>query len=65
MAGPVAEVSYTILLNEQSGFFKDGAISKEGVQKVLELRSEYGVPKKDLSDPSKYTNNSYYDKASR
>ncbi|MCE7029394.1 ABC transporter substrate-binding protein [Jiella avicenniae] len=65
MAGPVAQVSYKILLDDQSGFFKDGAVSPEGVQKVLELRSEYGQPQKDLTDPAKYTDTSYYEKTSK
>lgn len=36
-----------------------------GVRKVLELRSEYGRPKKLLTDPDRYYDPSYYDSAIR
>lgn len=36
-----------------------------GVRKVLELRSEYGQPKKLLTDPNRYYDSSYYEAAIR
>jgi ABC-type nitrate/sulfonate/bicarbonate transport system substrate-binding protein len=36
-----------------------------GIGKVLELRSEYGQPKKTLSDPSRYYDLRYYEAAIR
>ena len=35
----------------------------EGVKTVLELRSKYGVPQKSLTDPMKYVDLSFYQKA--
>ena len=35
----------------------------EGVATVLRLRSEYGRPKKELTDASRYLDESYYHKA--
>jgi hypothetical protein len=40
-------------------------IDMDGVQKVLELRSVYGEPKKALTDPTKYYDSKYYDAAHR
>lgn len=37
----------------------------EGIRKVLELRGEYGQPKKTLSDPARYYDLRYYDTAIR
>jgi hypothetical protein len=34
-----------------------------GIRTVLELRSKYGMPKKTLTDPMKYVDLTYYDKA--
>lgn len=65
MAGPVAQVSYKILLDPQQGFFPDAAIDLAGVKKVLELRSEYGEPKKELTDPTKYIDLRYYNAAAK
>lgn len=63
MAGPVAEVSYGILLDPDSGFFRDVALDQTGIETVLKLRSEYGEPKKELTDPSKYIDPQYREKA--
>lgn len=65
MAGPVAQVSYKILLDPASGFFPDARIDAAGVDKVLELRSEYGEPQKDLTDASKYIDLRYYEAAAQ
>lgn len=35
----------------------------EGVKTVLELRSAYGEPKKELTDPMKYIDLSFYEEA--
>lgn len=63
MAGAVAQASYRILLDPRLGFFRDPAIDFAGVEKVLELRSEYGEPRKDLRDPGKYLDTQFYDAA--
>lgn len=65
MAAELAEKSHAILLNPKTGFQRKGRIDIEGVRTVLALRSEYGEPKKTLSDPAKYYDPSYYDAATR
>jgi hypothetical protein len=36
------------------GFTPKAKVDLDGVQKVLELRSVYGEPRKALTDPTKY-----------
>jgi ABC-type nitrate/sulfonate/bicarbonate transport system substrate-binding protein len=45
------------------GFARKARISIKGAQVVLSVRSEYGEPKRKLSDPYKYVDLSYYQKA--
>jgi ABC-type nitrate/sulfonate/bicarbonate transport system substrate-binding protein len=47
------------------GFTPKAALDIEGVRKVLELRSEYGQPKKLMTDPTKYYVPDYYRAATR
>jgi ABC-type nitrate/sulfonate/bicarbonate transport system substrate-binding protein len=60
----LANQSYGVLVNPK-GFAPDGAISIEGVRRVLALRSEYGKPKKTLVDPMLYYDSRYYEAAKR
>jgi ABC-type nitrate/sulfonate/bicarbonate transport system substrate-binding protein len=55
----VAGKSYDILLDPDQGFFRDGRLDREGIAKVVALRSEYGEPGKLLDDPAKYYDASY------
>lgn len=59
----LAESTYAELLNPRSGFFKKGAIDSLGVKTVLNLRSKYALPHKDLDNPDKYYDLTYYNKA--
>ena len=59
----VAAKSYDILLASKGGFARKAEIDVKGVRQVLALRSEYGEPKKQLSDPGKYIDLAYYKKA--
>lgn len=52
-----------LLANKDEGIRKDGSIDMAGVATVLKLRSEYGRPKKELTDPSRYIDETYYRKA--
>jgi ABC-type nitrate/sulfonate/bicarbonate transport system substrate-binding protein len=52
-----------LLGRDKEGIRKDGRIDLEGVATVLKLRSEFGRPQKNLADPSKYIDESYYLKA--
>jgi ABC-type nitrate/sulfonate/bicarbonate transport system substrate-binding protein len=63
MSADVAAKSYDILLDPKHGFSRAAAIDLEGIRTVLALRSEYGVPKKNLENPQKYLDLSYYDRA--
>jgi len=65
MAPELADKSYAILLDPKTGFQRKARIDVEGVRTVLALRSEYGQPKKTLSDPAKYYEPAYYEKATR
>jgi ABC-type nitrate/sulfonate/bicarbonate transport system substrate-binding protein len=63
MAPELVAKAYDILLARDSGFARRAEIDVEGVRNVLALRSEYGEPKKTLSDPAKYVDLSYYKEA--
>jgi ABC-type nitrate/sulfonate/bicarbonate transport system substrate-binding protein len=58
-----ARRSWDVLVGGTEGFQKKGKLDVNGVATVLELRSEYGQPKKKLDDPAKYIDESYYLKA--
>ena len=63
MSEHLASKSYDILLDPQNGFSRKAELNLEGVRTVLSLRSEYGNPRKYLSDPSKYLELIYYEMA--
>jgi ABC-type nitrate/sulfonate/bicarbonate transport system substrate-binding protein len=63
MTPQLAKQSVNVLLHPHTGFFKDAALDMKGVATVLELRSKYGEPRKALSDPAKYIDTSYHEKA--
>jgi ABC-type nitrate/sulfonate/bicarbonate transport system substrate-binding protein len=54
----IAQVGPTILASPTS-YTRDGKFDIEGVKTVLELRSAYATPKKELGPPSKYIDESY------
>ena len=53
--------SFTSRKNE--GFQKKAKLDLEGARTVLKLRSEFAKPQKNLTDPAKYIDESYYRKA--
>jgi len=59
------EASYRLLLDPQTGFQRRGAISMDGVNRVLALRSKWAEPKKAMALPSTYYDPSFYDAAMR
>ena len=59
----LAAKSYDILLAPKGGFARKAEIDMKGVREVLALRSEYGEPKKKLTDPGKYIDLTYYKQA--
>jgi ABC-type nitrate/sulfonate/bicarbonate transport system substrate-binding protein len=63
VAPELADKSYDILLARDGGFAPKGEIDLDGVRTVLALRSEYGEPRKALTDPAKYIDLDYYQQA--
>jgi ABC-type nitrate/sulfonate/bicarbonate transport system substrate-binding protein len=63
MTPALARQSYDLLLADKGGLTRDLAIDPAGLRTVLELRSKYGVPQKTLTDPMKYVDVSYQEKA--
>jgi ABC-type nitrate/sulfonate/bicarbonate transport system substrate-binding protein len=63
MTPPLARKSYELLIAAKGGLARDGALDMEGIRTVLALRSKYGVPQKTLTDPAKYIDTTYLDKA--
>ena len=63
MTPALAKQSYDLLLADNGGLSRDLAIDLQGIRTVLELRSKYGTPQKTLTDPMKYVDLSYYEKA--
>ncbi len=58
-----AEQSYKVMLSGNEGFQKKAKIDLRGARTVLKLRSEYAKPQKDLKDPRKYIDETYYREA--
>lgn len=65
MTPALASESCDLLLAEQGGLARDGAIDPRGVETVLALRSKYGTPRKQLADPAKYVDTTYWNQAAR
>ena len=60
-----ADIVYAALTNGKGGLNRHAEINIEGVKTLLALRSQYSEPKKNLSDPNKYVDLSYHEKAAR
>ncbi|HKH29138.1 MAG TPA: ABC transporter substrate-binding protein, partial [Sphingomicrobium sp.] len=59
MERPGAERAYTVLLDPKEGMYRDLKVDREGLRTVLALRSKYGQPRKELSDPGRYIDETY------
>jgi ABC-type nitrate/sulfonate/bicarbonate transport system substrate-binding protein len=55
--------AWDVLLASPEGFQKKAKLDRAGIATVLKLRSEYGEPRKSLTDPDKYVDESYYRQA--
>jgi len=64
MSPQLALQSYAVLLGSQ-GFARKAEIDPAGMGKVLQLRTEYGQPRKNLLDPARYLDLKYYEAAIR
>lgn len=58
-----ANVIYTSLTTGSGGLNKKAEINLAGMKTVLALRGEFAIPKKTLTDPGKYIDLSYREKA--
>jgi ABC-type nitrate/sulfonate/bicarbonate transport system substrate-binding protein len=63
MTPPLAKQSLDVLLDGESGFFRDVRLDPAGMDTVLRLRSKFGVPRRPPSDAAKYVDPSYRLKA--
>jgi ABC-type nitrate/sulfonate/bicarbonate transport system substrate-binding protein len=63
MTPEIAAKTYAVLLDRRTGFFPKAGIDIAGIKTVLALRSEYGEPKKKLTNPAKYYDLTYYSQA--
>ncbi len=61
MTPTLAKQALTQLLEQ--GLQREGALDVEGIRNVLDLRSKYGLPKKDLRDAEKYLDRRFYERA--
>jgi ABC-type nitrate/sulfonate/bicarbonate transport system substrate-binding protein len=59
----VVEAVLNSVLSPRSGLTPGGAVLRDGMQTVLDLRSQYGKGEKKLNDVDKYLALSYYDEA--
>ena len=62
---PAAQKAYETMFSAKEGFQKKAKIDLEGCRTVLKLRGEFAKPQKNLTDPLKYIDESYYGKAVR
>ncbi|HEY2863934.1 MAG TPA: ABC transporter substrate-binding protein [Casimicrobiaceae bacterium] len=63
MTPALARQSYDLLLAQRGGIYRDARPDLAGIGTVLALRSKYAIPAKTLSDPARYVDLSFYDKA--
>jgi len=63
MSPRLASSTYDVLLDRNAGFDPKAALDIRGIETVLNLRSEYGRPAKNLTDPRKYDDPRYYQAA--
>ena len=63
MSPALAAKTYDILLGPDSGFYRTVRPNIEGIRTVLRLRSKYAEPRKELGDPMKYIDTSYFEAA--
>jgi len=63
MTPALARQSYDLLLAQPGGITRDARPDLAGIATVLALRSKYATPPKALSDPARYVDLTFYDKA--
>jgi ABC-type nitrate/sulfonate/bicarbonate transport system substrate-binding protein len=63
VAPQAATQIYAKMMDPTTGFAPKARIDVAGIRTVLQLRAQYGVPKKTLGAPSKYYDDRYYRQA--
>jgi ABC-type nitrate/sulfonate/bicarbonate transport system substrate-binding protein len=63
MSPTLATKTYEIVLSQSGGYFRGARPDLRGIDRVLALRSRYGIPHRTLVDPMKYLDLSYLDRA--
>ena len=63
MTFDLAHKTCGVLLDPKGGFFRDVTPSIPGIRTVLALRTKYGEPHRDLTDPMRYVDLSYLQEA--
>jgi ABC-type nitrate/sulfonate/bicarbonate transport system substrate-binding protein len=63
MSPDVAAATCDVFFGPESGIDPHAAVDWAGIDEVLKLRSEYGVPKKKLADAAKYVDLTWYDQS--
>ena len=58
-----ARKAWDVLLAGNEGFQKKARLDRDGIETVLKLRSEFGLPRKTLTEPERYIDESYYRRA--
>jgi ABC-type nitrate/sulfonate/bicarbonate transport system substrate-binding protein len=58
MQPQIAERAYDRLLDPAGGIHRDLRIDRDGVRTVLRLRTKYAAPRKELTDPERYIDES-------
>ena len=65
MSEDQAQAAYGVLLHPKDGFQRKAQIDMNGVRTVLQIRSKYAEPRKTLTDPARYYDDSFYRAAMR
>jgi ABC-type nitrate/sulfonate/bicarbonate transport system substrate-binding protein len=60
-----ASKAWEVLTQGSEGFQKRAKLDRAGMETVLRLRSEFGRPQKQLTDPARYVDEAYYNEALR
>ena len=63
MSPALAKRAYELLVADKGGLSRDLKPDVAGIATVLQLRSKYALPAKALTDPRRYVDFAYYDKA--
>ena len=60
LPGDAARRQVDALIGEHEGFARGGSLDAQGMMTVLRIRSEFGRPRKTLTDPSPYVDQRYH-----